>query len=120
MNEFRFNYFREGQQTNNHPVNTLDPASRIPAEQPLPAANCFSGPENPPRGITTDLPGRMGVPYVNVSGGFALGNNFEGELPQTGNTFQWTDNFTKTSASTRASSVWMSAVIASISSCTTT
>ena len=25
-----------------------------------------------------------------------IGNNFEGELPQTGNTFQWTDNYTKT------------------------
>src|SRR4029077_19750379 len=45
--------------------------------------------------ITTTIPGRQGVPYVNVSGGFAIGNNFEGELPQIGNTFQWMDNYTK-------------------------
>src|SRR5260370_17093064 len=25
-----------------------------------------------------------------------MGNNFEGELPQTGNTYQWSDNFSKT------------------------
>ena len=37
----------------------------------------------------------MGVPYIDVSGGFAIGNNSEGELPQAGNTFQWTDNYTK-------------------------
>jgi len=94
VNEFRFNYFREGQQTNNHPVHTLASVqdSCGPAVAP---ANCFSDPNNIPAGITTDLPGRVGVPYVNVSGGFAMGNNFEGELPQTGNTFQWTDNFTK-------------------------
>jgi len=51
---------------------------------------------NPQGGITTNIPGRVGVPYINVSGGFVIGNNFEGELPQVGNTFQWTDNFTKT------------------------
>jgi len=39
---------------------------------------------------------RGGVPFVNISGGFNIGNNFEGELPQTGNTFQWSDNFSKT------------------------
>src|SRR5262249_20328411 len=36
-----------------------------------------------------------GVPNIQVNGGFIIGNNFEGELPQVGNTFQWTDNFTK-------------------------
>ena len=94
VNEFRFNYFREGQQTNNHPVHTLDSVQESCGAAVAPA-NCFSDPTNLSAGITTDLPGRVGVPYVNVSGGFALGNNFEGELPQTGNTFQWTDNFTK-------------------------
>ncbi len=94
MNEFRFNYFREGQQTNNHPVNTLQTVQQS-CGAAIPAANCFSDPGNIPAGITTDLPGHVGVPYINVSGGFAMGNNFEGELPQTGNTFQWTDNFTK-------------------------
>ncbi|MGH9829952.1 MAG: hypothetical protein ACREDR_42615, partial [Blastocatellia bacterium] len=46
--------------------------------------------------ITTNLPGREGLPFISDSGGFAIGNNNEGELPQVGNTFQWTDNYTKT------------------------
>ena len=41
-------------------------------------------------------PADEGVPFVNISGGFNIGNNFEGELPQSGNTFQWSDNFSKT------------------------
>src|SRR5271170_6255247 len=94
VNEFRFNYFREGQQTNNHPVHTLASVQDSCGAAVAPA-NCFSDPGNLSAGITTDLPGRVGVPYVDVAGGFALGNNFEGELPQTGNTFQWTDNYTK-------------------------
>jgi hypothetical protein len=28
---------------------------------------------------------------VNISGGASFGNNFEGFLPQVGNSFQWTD-----------------------------
>ncbi len=95
VNEFRFNYFREGQQLNNHPVNTL--ASVHDSCVTIAAANCFQDPNfDPALGITTDLPGRVGLPYISVSGGFAIGNNFEGELPQTGNTFQWTDNYTRT------------------------
>ena len=35
------------------------------------------------------------MPDVTVSGGFTVGNNFEGELPQVGNSFQWSDNLTK-------------------------
>jgi hypothetical protein len=63
----------------------------------IPATNCFTDPTLPASaGITTNLPGRVGLPFINVSGGFVIGNNFEGELPQTGNTFQWTDNYTKT------------------------
>ncbi len=95
VNEFRFNYFREGQQTNNHPVHTL--ASVHDSCGTIAPANCFQDPAfDPTLGITTNLPGRVGLPYINVSGGFAIGNNFEGELPQTGNTFQWTDNYTRT------------------------
>lgn len=94
VNEFRFNYFREGQKNLDHPVHTLqsvqDSCVTVPADM------CFSDPMNPQAGITTNIPGRVGVPYINVSGGFTIGNNFEGELPQVGNTFQWTDNFTKT------------------------
>ena len=94
VNEFRFNYFREGQKNLDHPVHTLqsvqDSCVTVPADK------CFTDPMNPQAGITTNIPGRVGVPYINVSGGFIIGNNFEGELPQVGNTFQWTDNFTKT------------------------
>jgi hypothetical protein len=94
INEFRFNYFREGQKKLNHPVNVLPSVHNSCVT--VPAANCFSDPGNPTAGITTNIPGHEGVPYVEVLGGFTIGNNFEGELPQVGNTFQWTDNFTKT------------------------
>ena len=94
VNEFRFNYFREGQGNLDHPVNTLDVHDSCVT---VPAALCFQDPSdpNPEAGITTNIPERQGLPYVSVPGGFAIGNNFEGELPQTGNTFQWTDNFSK-------------------------
>src|SRR5580704_12335686 len=95
VNEFHFNYFREGQEKLNHPVSTL-PSIHDACGSAVPAANCFADPTNPSLGITTNIPGRMGVPFVGVSGGFVIGNNFEGELPQTGNSFQWTDSFTKT------------------------
>jgi hypothetical protein len=38
---------------------------------------------------------REGIPFVQVSGGFTIGNNGEGELPQVGNSFQWSDSLTK-------------------------
>jgi Carboxypeptidase regulatory-like domain/TonB dependent receptor/TonB-dependent Receptor Plug Domain len=94
VNEFRFNYFRESQGNLNHPVTTLNTVQQSCVV--IPATNCFTDPANSAAGITTNLPGRVGLPFINVSGGFVIGNNFEGELPQTGNTFQWTDNFTKT------------------------
>jgi len=94
VNEFRFNYFREGQKKLDHPLNTLNSVQDSCVL--IPATNCFTDPANPQAGITTNLPGHVGLPYVEVLGGFTIGNNFEGELPQVGNTFQWTDNFTKT------------------------
>ncbi len=95
INESRFNYFRESQETLNHPVNTFNTVQDSCVV--IPATNCFTDPTLPASaGITTNLPGRVGLPFITVSGGFVIGNNFEGELPQTGNTFQWTDNFTKT------------------------
>jgi outer membrane receptor protein involved in Fe transport len=93
VNEFRFNYFREGQKSLDHPLNTLDSVQDSCVL--IPASNCFTDPMNPSAGITTNLPGHVGLPYIEVLGGFTIGNNFEGELPQVGNTFQWTDNFTK-------------------------
>jgi hypothetical protein len=94
VNEFRFNYFREAQGNLNHPVNTL-PTVHESCGSFVPAANCFADPANPTAGITTNIPGRAGVPFISVAGGFVIGNNFEGELPQIGNTFQWSDNFSK-------------------------
>jgi Carboxypeptidase regulatory-like domain len=107
VNDFRFTYMRQGQQgflkpqTNNlvtdsctgaastycftgtsdsAPINTLLAGSGIPAGK---------------GGITPGLPANLtGVPYVNISGGASFGNNFEGFLPQTGNSFQWADNLT--------------------------
>jgi hypothetical protein len=94
VNEMRFNWFREGQGSLNHPTNILS-SLHDSCGTLVDAANCFADPSNPLSGITTNLPGREGVPFVSVAGGFAIGNNQEGELPQTGNTYQWSDNFSK-------------------------
>jgi hypothetical protein len=94
VNELRFNYFREGQGNLNHPLNTL-PSLHDACGSLVDAAHCFADPNNIPSGITTNIPGREGVPFVQVLGGFVIGNNFEGELPQTGNTYQFSDNYSK-------------------------
>ena len=94
VNEFRFTYFRQAQGTFLHPQHTnlvVDSCTSA-----VPAGTCFADPNNPRFGITPNLgPNREGVPFIAISGGPSLGNNFEGELPQIGNTFQWTDNVTK-------------------------
>jgi hypothetical protein len=52
------------------------------------AANAF--------GIHPGLgPQHEGLPFVQLSGGFTIGNNGEGELPQVGNSFQWSDSISK-------------------------
>ena len=93
VNELRFSFFREGQGRFLHPQRTglvQGSCQNVPADQ------CFSDPNNPRAGITPNLgASHEGVPFVAVSGGFSLGDNFEGELPQFGNTFQWADNFSK-------------------------
>ena len=93
VNEFRFTYFREAQRNFLHPQHTnlvQDSCATVPSDQ------CFSDPTNPRLGITPNLgANREGVPFVSISGGFGIGNNFEGEIPQVGNTFQWSDNITK-------------------------
>jgi hypothetical protein len=105
VNQFRVTYLREGQQTFQHPQNT-GPVTSFCTGQ---AANvCFNGTSDSSAintliarsgiapgkaGITTGLPSnRTGLPFVNVSGGFNIGNGWEGELPQVGNSFQWSDN----------------------------
>jgi len=105
VNEGRFTYMREGQKTFNHPEKT----NPVTGSCTSAAAFCFTGVSdssavnnldpggqgNPKFGITPGLgAAHEGVPDVSVSGGFTIGNNFEGELPQVGNSFQWTDSLT--------------------------
>jgi Carboxypeptidase regulatory-like domain len=104
VNEARMSYLREGQLTFQHPQNTGAVTSFCTGAA---ATNCFTGvtdspaaftanglsTNNPSYGITPGLPSdRTGVPFINVSGGFNIGNGWEGELPQVGNSFQWSDN----------------------------
>src|SRR6266481_3464348 len=93
VNEVRFTMFREGQGTFLHPqhTNLVQDSCKTVA-----TTDCFADTNNPDLGIHPGLgASREGVPFVNISGGFNIGNNFEGELPQIGNTFQWSDNFSK-------------------------
>jgi Carboxypeptidase regulatory-like domain len=107
VNEARFSYFREGQGKFNQPtVTSLVQNSCGSAAAPI----CFTGTTDTPLidstgalitpnsnfGIHPGLgPTKEGLPFISVSGGFSLGNNFEGQLPQVGNTFQWSDNYSK-------------------------
>ena len=93
VNELRFTFFREGQGTFLHPqhTNLVQDSCKTVA-----AADCFADPANPDLGIHPNLGAqREGVPYINIAGGFSIGNNFEGELPQRGNTYQVSDSFAK-------------------------
>jgi len=108
VNEFRFTYFREGQKTFDHPVNLSSDGTVHTLCPGIAPANCFQGgilPDSPTTpfptpfpasaGITTTLPGHAGLPDISVAGGFTIGNNFEGELPQIGNVFEWSDNYSR-------------------------
>ena len=101
VNEARITYFREGQGTFLSPQNhhLVTDSCTVAA-----AMYCFNGTtdtpmvikSNPEIGVTPGLgPQHEGVPQVNISGGFGIGNDFEGELPQTGNTYQVSDDLTK-------------------------
>jgi len=108
VNEARVVYMREGQRTLNHPQKTNLVVDSCTPSTPA-ATSCFTGVTDAPgaftaNGLSTNDPkygitpglgaGREGVPDINVSGGFVIGNNFEGELPQVGNSFQFTDGMT--------------------------
>ena len=102
VNEFRFNYNREAQRTFQHPVRTSLLADSCPPAPPwltdvLGPVPCFSdGTQDNALGIHPNLgASREGIPFVQVSGGFTIGNNGEGELPQVGNSFQWSDSVSK-------------------------
>jgi hypothetical protein len=108
VNEARFSYFREGQLQ-------FDSPTRVGAIQSscgtgAASAFCFTGTSDTPLvsdggaalgtsadyGIHSGLgPTKEGVPFIDVGGGFTIGNNFNGQLPQTGNTYQFSDNFSK-------------------------
>ncbi|MFY9560199.1 MAG: carboxypeptidase regulatory-like domain-containing protein [Terriglobales bacterium] len=107
VNELRLTYFREAQGTFLHPQRTNNVTDSCNS---VGVANCFNGvtdtpnafaanfldTSNPKYGITPNLgPNREGVPFIGISGGFTIGNNFEGELPQIGNSYQISDNITK-------------------------
>lgn len=121
VNELRFSYFREGQLRFDTPTRTnaiqascgtgavkafcFSGASDVPLVDG--SGNCLSSgappagtppscPANPDFGIHTGLgASKEGVPFVQLNGGFSIGNNFGGQLPQTGSTFQFSDNFSK-------------------------
>src|SRR3984893_1109803 len=121
VNEFRFSYFREGQLKFDSPTRTN--AIQASCGTGAVKAFCFTGqsdtplvdasgkclssgapptgtpptcPGNPDFGIHTGLgASKEGVPFVQLNGGFSIGNNFGGQLPQIGNTFQFSDNFSK-------------------------
>ncbi len=105
VNEFRFNYNREGQQTFQHPANTElvqkscpPPPSWLTAPVPCFYGDGSTDPSGSLYGIHPYLgASREGLPYIAISGGFSVGNDWEGELPQTGNSFQWADSLTKIS-----------------------
>ncbi len=103
VNEARAVYMREAQKTFNHPEKTAPVTDSCTGDA---AAFCFNGTgdsaavqqqfgTSPKLGITPGLgAGREGVPFINIAGGFVIGNNFEGELPQIGNSYSLADELT--------------------------
>ena len=92
VNEAHFTYFREAQGTSC--TRSVPTWCRIPAPRSrrTPASVTVPPPIRLPASIPGLGAGREGVPFIDVSGLFSYGNNFEGEIPQMGNTFQWSDN----------------------------
>ena len=99
VNEFRFNYFREGERGENG-QGFMSPQSTGAIQsycKTVPASQCFSDPSNPALGITSGLdPAHQGLPFIQLAGGFTIGNNFEAQLPQVGNSFQWSESYART------------------------
>ncbi|HXY10467.1 MAG TPA: carboxypeptidase-like regulatory domain-containing protein [Terriglobales bacterium] len=93
-NEARFVYYREGEGKFLAPSRTglvQDSCTSVPA------ADCFSDPANPRLGITPGYSSEFeGVPFVNLAGGFSLGNNANGFFSQAGNVYQAFDSVAKT------------------------
>ena len=95
VNESHFTIFREAQGNFLHPQRTnLVQDSCIT----VPSTACFN--DGSPDNATGIHPGlgasREGVPFISLSGYFNIGNNFEGEIPQIGNSFQFSDSLSWT------------------------
>lgn len=86
INEMRFVYYREGEGSLLAPGRTnlvQDSCKQVPASE------CFNNPTDPALGIHPGYGAQHeGVPFVSVSGGFAYGNNPNGNFSQTGNVYQ--------------------------------
>jgi outer membrane receptor protein involved in Fe transport len=109
VNEFRFTYFREGQLKFDTPTRTN--AIQASCGSGPAAAFCFTGTSDSATvnaicaagaattadcGLHSGLgASKEGVPFISVNGGFSIGNNSGGQLPQIGNTFQFNDNYSK-------------------------
>jgi Carboxypeptidase regulatory-like domain len=108
VNEFRVSYFREGQLKFDTPTRTN--SIQASCGTGAAAAFCFTGTSdtpltddsgnllgtNPDYGIHSGLgASKEGVPFISVGGGFSIGNNYNGQLPQIGNTIQFSDNYSK-------------------------
>jgi len=110
VNEFRVSYFREGQMKFNTPVIT----NAVTASCGTGAASafCFNGTSDSATinsacaagaastadcGIHTGMGSKFeGVPFISIGGtGLQIGNNSGGQLPQVGNTYQFSDNYSR-------------------------
>jgi len=103
VNEAHFTYMREGE-LGYLKSQTTDPVTSSCTGAAV--AYCFTGLSDSTAiqnafgtgaslGITPGLPATLtGVPFVGIAGGASFGNNWEGILPQVGNSFQWSDGLT--------------------------
>jgi hypothetical protein len=93
INELRFVYYREGERSLLSPQHTntvQDSCTQVPAAQ------CFADPANPELGIHPGYGAQYeGVPFVLISGGFAFGNNPNGNFSQTGNVYQAQETYSR-------------------------
>jgi hypothetical protein len=121
VNEARFSYFREGQLKFNTPVVTnavtascgTGPVGSAPdiskicftgvSDSAAINTACTAGIASIPGATVKDCgihsgmgPKFEGVPFISIGGtGLAIGNNAGGQLPQIGNTFQFSDNYSR-------------------------
>ena len=93
INDARLVYYREGEGSLLSPAHTdlvQNSCSRVAASQ------CFSNPLSPQLGIRPGYGARYeGVPFVQLSGEFAYGNNPNGNFSQTGNVYQAQDTYSR-------------------------